>query len=262
VRDSDGPSVANVEASPNPAQIGMPVALTATLSDTETGCAAISSAEYSLDGGATWAVMQAADGSFDSAVENGAATVAPFSSADVQQVCVRAIDAADNTGAPVCILLAVYDPSAGFVTGAGAIDSGPGTCPVLAPDASGTAIFGFIARYARGATTPSGDTKFKFAACSLTFESDAYEWLVVAGTSGMAQFKGTGTVNGNPGYNFLLTAYDAAVTGIGTDGFRLKITESWGTVLYDNKEGTDDRNVAANTEPLALGNIIVHPSKH
>jgi len=40
----------------------------------------------------------------------------------------------------------------------------------------------------------------------IKFYSSNYEWLVVAGSK--AQFKGTGTINGNGEYGFILTAVD------------------------------------------------------
>lgn len=108
---------------------------------------------------------------------------------------------------------------------------------------------------------PSGTTSFEFDAGNLSFTSGTYQWLVVSGSSGMAQYKGTGTINGVAGYGFLLTAYDAGVKGTGSDGFRIKITDSSGTVVYDNLASPDDGDVASNTEPIGGGNIVIHTLK-
>jgi hypothetical protein len=75
---------------------------------------------------------------------------------------------------------------------------------------------------AKGQSTPSGNTQFQFHAAKLDFASTSYDWLVVAGAK--AQYKGTGTVNGNGEFGFLLTATDGDVKGgSGVDKFRIKI---------------------------------------
>ena len=45
----------------------------------------------------------------------------------------------------------------------------------------------------------------------LNFQSDVYDWLVVAGAR--AQFKGTGTINGEGNFGFMLTAIDGEQPG-------------------------------------------------
>ena len=128
-----------------------------------------------------------------------------------------------------------------------------------APDAglAGKASFGFVAKYSKGASTPSGTTEFEFRAGNLAFQSTSYQWLVVAGARG--QFKGDGTINGQAErYGFLLTAVDGQVSGGGgTDRFRLKIWDkTTNAVVYDNERGAaedDDRATA-----LGGGSIVIH----
>jgi hypothetical protein len=57
----------------------------------------------------------------------------------------------------------VYDPSAGFVTGGGWIDS-PAGAYAANPALTGNANFGFVAKYQQGANTPTGNTEFQFQA--------------------------------------------------------------------------------------------------
>ena len=59
------------------------------------------------------------------------------------------------------IMAVVYDPSAGFVTGGGWIDS-PAGAYVADPSLTGKAIFGFVAKYKKGANVPDGTTQFVF----------------------------------------------------------------------------------------------------
>ena len=60
-----------------------------------------------------------------------------------------------------------------------------------------------------------------------------------------AQYKGSGTVNGQAGYTFLLTAIDSEINGGGSqDAFRTKLMKD-GVVVSDNKLGATDDSDAA-----------------
>jgi PKD domain len=147
----------------------------------------------------------------------------------------------------------VYDPSAGFVTGGGWIDS-----PLGAYSAdltlTGKANFGFVAKYKKGQSTPDGNTQFQFQAGNLNFHSTSYDWLVVAGAN--AKFKGVGTINGQGSYNFMITATDGNLLGGGhVDGFRIKIWDAGG-VIYDNQMGQNDDSTS--TTNLGGGSIVIH----
>jgi hypothetical protein len=149
----------------------------------------------------------------------------------------------------------VYDPSAGFVTGGGWINSLPGMY-LLDPSLSGKANFGFVSKYQKGATVPTGNTEFQFHAAGLNFSSTTYEWLVVNGTS-KATYKGSGTVNGGGNYGFLLSVVDNGNTG---DRFRMKIWDrNTNVTIYDNQAGAGD-NADATTQ-ISGGNIVVQTPK-
>ncbi|MDP9315855.1 MAG: PKD domain-containing protein [Chloroflexota bacterium] len=149
----------------------------------------------------------------------------------------------------------VYDPNGGFVTGGGWIMSPKGASTQY-PDAEGRANFGFVSKYQKGASVPSGQTQFQFQAGNLNFHSTVYEWLTISGPK--AQFKGSGTINGAGDYGFILTANDGQITGGGgVDKFRIKITDkATGKVVYDNQMGeTDDSNA---TTAISGGSIVIH----
>jgi hypothetical protein len=154
----------------------------------------------------------------------------------------------------------VYDPTGGFVTGGGWIDSQPGSCGPAAPagvcagDPTGRATFGFVAKYKKGATVPHGSTAFAFRAAGMEFASDSYEWLVVAGKD-RAQFKGRGSVNDEDGYGFMLTAFDGGRDQ--PDGFRIKVWNDDG-IVYDNLAGADDALTQGNTQVIGAGNVVIH----
>ena len=75
--------------------------------------------------------------------------------------------------------------------------------------AAGKANFGFVSKYKKGASVPTGKTEFNFKAGDLNFHSDSYQWLVVTQDGTNAQFKGSGTINGDldqngESYNFMI----------------------------------------------------------
>jgi hypothetical protein len=184
-----------------------------------------------------------------------------FMQQGVYSVSMYVNDDDGGTSNTLTIVLAVYDPSAaGFVTGGGWINSPTGSY-AADPAASGRANFGFNSQYKKGATVPTGQTEFQLHFASFNFHGDAYEWLVVSGHK--AQYKGTGKVNGVPGYGFLLTAYDGNVSGGGgVDKFRIKIWRlSDSAVVYDTKMGTSDDIDQANPVAIAGGSIVIHKSK-
>ena len=149
-----------------------------------------------------------------------------------------------DSGTEIFQFVIVYDPSAGFVTGGGWIYSEAGN---YLPDLNleGNATFGFVSKYKKGASVPTGNTEFQFHAGDLNFHSTSYDWLVVTG-SDYARYKGVGTITGMGEYKFMIWAGDDE-----TDTFRIKI---WGEidgvemVVYDN--GSD--------QAIGRGNIVVH----
>jgi endonuclease G len=153
----------------------------------------------------------------------------------------------------------VFDPAAGFVTGGGWINS-PAGAYVPSPDLSGKATFGFVSKYQKGQSTPSGNTQFQFSAAGFRFASTSYDWLVIAGAK--AQYKGTGVVtNSTATYGFLLTATDGDMkngNAAGPDKFRIKIWDiATSNVVYDNVLGGSDDVDAANPQVLGGGNIQI-----
>jgi PKD repeat protein len=167
----------------------------------------------------------------------------------------------DDEGASVSEIyqyVVVYDPNGGFVTGGGWIASPPGA---YAPDPTltGKATFGFVSKYKKGATLPTGQTEFQFKVADLNFHSESYDWLVIAGSK--AKYKGTGTINGEGEYKFMLSAIDGDLKDNDKpDMFRIKIWDkTTEELVYDNQlDAPDD---ADPTTELGGGSIVVHKSK-
>jgi len=183
-----------------------------------------------------------------------------FSAAGIYLVTLTVLDddggaGTANTVEDLTAFVVIYDPNGGFVTGGGWINSPPGAY-LPSPTLTGKATFGFVAKYQKGASTPTGQTEFQFKAGDLNFHSTSYDWLVCGGPK--CKFKGQGTINGVEGYSFMLTAIDGQLPGGGgEDKIRMKIWVTLtGEVVYDNQAGADE--FADPTTVLGGGNIVIH----
>ncbi|MFC1577624.1 LamG-like jellyroll fold domain-containing protein [Thermodesulfobacteriota bacterium] len=155
--------------------------------------------------------------------------------------------------------IVVYDTKGGFVTGGGWIVS-PAGAYAADPSLTGKANFGFVSKYKKGATTPTGETEFQYKVADLNFHSDSYDWLVIAGHK--ANYKGTGTINGTGNYGFMLSAIDEKLTpSTDVDLFRIKIwdKDNSDVVVYDNQIGKEDD--ADPTTAIGGGSIVIHKNK-
>ena len=155
--------------------------------------------------------------------------------------------------------MVVYDPDGGFVTGGGWLNSPEGAY-AADPTLTGKASFGFVSKYKKGATTPTGNTEFQFKAGDLNFHSRDYDWLVIAHHKAM--YKGTGTINGAGNYGFMISAIDEELTpSTGVDMFRIKIgdKDNGDAVVYDNQLGEDED--ADPTTEIQGGSIVIHRGK-
>jgi large repetitive protein len=239
------PAVTNVSGPPAPVAVSS-AGVSITTNFTDAGSQDTHHCTYAWD-----------DGTPDTTViapgtGNGSCSAShTYAAAGVYTVGVTVADDDTGTATAKYEFVVVYDPSGGFVTGGGWINSAAGSYR-LDPALTGKANFGFVSKYKKGATAPEGQTEFQFHAAGLNFHSEAYQWLVVAGSK--AQYKGTGEINGVTGFGFLLTATDGS-----PDKFRIKIWKlSDNSVVYDNKFGTSDDIDAADPQAIASGSIVVH----
>src|SRR5205823_1650473 len=117
-----------------------------------------------------------------------------FTVAGIYMVTLTVTDACGNaattntvSGLPAMVV--IYDPNGGFVTGGGWMNSPAGAYSAN-PSLTGKASFGFVSKYQKGTTVPTGETEFQFQLANFTFHSTSYDWLVVSGARG--QYKGLG----------------------------------------------------------------------
>ncbi|MGD8357149.1 MAG: PKD domain-containing protein [Lysobacterales bacterium] len=248
------PEVGDIVAPADPVPVG--TAITASATFTDAGTPDTHTASWNWGDGSTAGTVTQGSGS--GSVEDGHTYTLP----GVYTIGLTVTDddhASEGNGEDTATYqyVVVYDPNGSFVTGGGTIDSPPGAW-TDAPTLTGVASFGFVSKYKKGASEPTGHTEFQFHAAGLDFKSSDYQWLVVAGAR--AQFKGTGTIQGMDGtFGFFLTAIDGAVNGGGgSDKFRIKIWDEAddSIAVYDNQMGAaDDADPAT---MLRNGSIVIH----
>ncbi len=179
-----------------------------------------------------------------------------YEEAGVYTVKLTVTDAAGSTATMSAIeYTVIYDPAGGFVTGGGWFNSPAGAYREF-PTTSGKAVFGFVSRYKKGATVPTGNTEFVLLVTpcnmwqeSFLFSSTSYEWLVVTGNK--AQYKGEGKINCRGSYRFILTATDGS-----PDKLRMKIWDKvTNELVYDNKLNAPD---TADPTTAIQGSIQIH----
>lgn len=174
ITDVEGPLTRDITV--DPVQIDEEAIVFATVDDTETGGSNIEVTAY-FDG-SYYREMVAVDGAYDEVIEDVRGSIPAYPTTGVYEIFVTGWDEAGNEGNEESALLAVYDPDGGFVTGGGWIWSPAGA---YSDDQSleGKANFGFVSRYQKGATEPTGQTEFVFKVADFNFHSSSYDWLVV-----------------------------------------------------------------------------------
>ena len=248
------PTVESITLPPDPVQINTEISVKGTFSDP--GIDDTHTAVWNWDNETTSVGI----------VETGTVSGSHvYDTPGVYKVTLTVIDDDSGIGTLVSTTYVVlYDPSGAFVTGGGWINSPEGAYP-SDTNLTGKASFGFVSKYKKGATIPTGQTEFHLKVADLNFHSSSYDWLVIANAK--AIYKGEGTINGEvrdngEPYNFLLSSIDADINendAHTNDKFRMKIYYEGNTgevVVYDNLiSGNDD---ADPTTELQGGSIVIH----
>jgi hypothetical protein len=245
------PTVGLITAPASPVQIS--AAISASAPFTDPGIRDTHTAAWAWgDGTTTAATVTESNGSGS---VSGSHT---YTAAGVYTLTVTVTDKDGGQGQSTFQYVVAYDPTGGFVTGGGWITTPAGACQLTTgcQGVSGKTTFGFVSKYLNGATVPTGSTEFQFRDGNLNFHSTSYQWLVIAGAK--AQYKGSGTINGQGSYAFMLTAVDGDLPGGGgVDKLRMKIWDATtGTTVYDNQMGAGDASDP--TTALQGGDITIH----
>ena len=245
------PEVGTIIASQDPIQAGTLV--TASAAFTDLGPLETHTAQWD------WGDLTTSSGVVSENGLSGTVTGShTYSTPGVYTVTLTVTDDTGDSGSSTFQFVVIYDPSGGFVTGGGWIDSPEGAY-VAEPLLVGKATFGFVSKYQQDANVPTGNTQFSFQVADLKFKSTEYDWLVVAGSN--AKFKGTGTINGQGNYGFQLFGFDADVNTNDShldDKFRIKIWDknNGDVVVYDNELVQSE--AAEPSTIIGGGSIVIH----
>ena len=242
------PTVGTISVPSSPAAVNTTIAVSAPFSDP--GLRDTHTAVWDWNDGATSAGTVLETGSTKSA-----SGIHVYRTPGVYTARLTVIDKDGAASTALSQDIVIYDSSGGFVTGGGWFTSPAGSSP-SDPHLTGRAYFGFVSKYLTGASVPIGETLLELRAANLTFLSDRYQWLVIAGAR--VQYKGIGKINGAGSYGFLITAIDGKVGGGGgVDKIRVKIWDTAnGRVVYDSQAGAPDN--ANPTTAIQGGAIVVH----
>jgi hypothetical protein len=273
--DTEAPELGNIQGPQAPVQVGVDFTLLANYSDNCSANSGSVSWYFSSDGD----FIDLGINDYTEFVITGSTLNATFNSsnfstpenpkgAGVYSVKLVVTDVCGNETSKTYDYVVIYDPSGGFVTGGGWINS-----PVGAykndPNATGKANFGFNAKYKTGKnnlTEVDGNTNFQFKEGNFHFKSSSHEnmSLIISGEK-KATYRGIGSVNGSGSHYFIVTVIDGdAQGGDGKDKFRIVVyangtTSPSGTPIYDN-ESNAVINADASTV-LGGGSIVIHKPK-
>ncbi len=235
--ENQPPVVGEITAPSEPLVVG--TTITASASFTDSGILDTHTAVWDW-GDETTSAGTITQGAGSGSVTNSHA----YTVSGVYTITLTVTDDDGGIGSAVYQYVVAYNPDGGFASGGGWFDSPEGAYTEN-PSLTGKATFGFVSKYKKGANIPTGNTKFQFKTGDLNFRSTSYDYLVVNQNGTNAQFKGTGTINGEGEYKFLIWAGNDD-----PDTFHIKI---WGDsgIVYDN--GSD--------QAIDGGNIVVHTGK-
>ena len=163
---------------------------------------------------------------------------------DFSQSCLRPTNGGYEQWMPI------FDPEAGFVTGAGQAT------------ANGERLgFNFSVRYSgKYAAAPTGQTHLQIAGLGM-FRSRSLDWVVVTGDK--AAWKGEGVIDGKGRYGFIASVSDAGGPVQDDPGDRMRVVvwdiDRHNRVVYDSfGQGGEILNLSNQGSAIDKGNIVIH----
>lgn len=164
-------------------------------------------------------------------------------------------------------MVVVYDPAAGWTNLDGSSALG-GTAPAaVLRSATGPSWHHLTGRYYNGSDTPTGRAALWVPGTSFRLEARDLEWLVVT-PDGKTVAKGTGSVDNQPGYGFVMYGYqgcaqEPAPCQPGASKVRTLVwplaegrTPGTGT-LFDNSPDADFDVDVADPRAMAEGRVLI-----
>lgn len=232
--DTTPPTMTNFQLSPYVIANGSSSTISVSAQDDLTGVASVSYTLTSSSGQVT-----TGDLSFISPSGVWQATVSPATG--VYAVKLTATDVAGNQSTSDNLYLAVFDPSAGYVTGGGWIT--PDDTTRVGVSSGAKTNFGFNVKYlSDNSTSPDGNFELNDKQDGLDIKSTALGWLTVSGS--IADFQGQATVNGSGSYTFQAHSVDGS-----PDQFDIRV--------WDSSHSFDNPNYRI-ANSLGGGSIVIH----
>ncbi|WP_090797798.1 NucA/NucB deoxyribonuclease domain-containing protein [Asanoa ishikariensis] len=222
-------------------RVGAPIIFDAPITDPGTNDT--HDCQYWRDAGGGWD-----DGFFTAA--NNCGQVISYDHAGMYTTDVVATDDDGGQGGGDPVMIVVYDPLEGQanIDGSTATPSG---ALVANPTITDWTWLHYAGAYQRlGGTIPSGASKAWVGNTAFRLEASAMEWLVIT-EDGKVASRGTGAVNGQTGYTWVLYGWDACTgsnrpgcQNISQDQARLVVWRTaTGQIVYDHLPGSNEFDV-------------------
>lgn len=244
VSTNNAPVLGSINVTTNPVQLNNNTSASAPFTDLDTADTHTAFWNWGDSATSSGVVIEA----------NGSGTVSGSHAYTTTGVYTVSLTVTDSHGASATAnyqYIVVYDPTAGFVTGAGSFISPLGAY-AADPTLTGKFKFGIQAKYKNGALT--GKAKLEFKDDIIEFENTSFQWMVITGNK--AQLLGTGTQEHKAGtYVFLITVLDSGESQI-SDKIRIEIIDPAGNIIYDSQPG--DSYTADPITPISSGSIKIH----
>ncbi|MGK7391423.1 MAG: T9SS type A sorting domain-containing protein [Candidatus Cyclobacteriaceae bacterium M2_1C_046] len=251
---NDEPQITSFHLPEDAQQVGTTINLTATYTDVNLSQASVN-----------WG-----DGSETTAdIEDGNISANHmYSEAGIYEVVLNIIDICGLEAQETYQYVIIYDPNAGFITGGGWFSSPVGAWAGNTATNS-KAHVQFNAKYQKNTYELQGKFNFTLtrgaggnnsgaggnSGAILKFKSTSLNWLVV--NDHKAYLTGSGEIDNNDNYSFLLSFIDGDKIGERADYIRVQITDnSNGNVIYDNYLNAP--MPADATQELDNGSLVIH----
>lgn len=244
---NDKPQITSLELPADEQQVNTTVNLSATYTDVNLSKALVNWG----DGSETTATF--AEGSI-SAEHN-------YLKAGIYEVTLTISDTCGLEAIETHEYVIIFDPNAGFVTGGGWFSTTVGAW-TGSSDSDIKSHVEFNSKYKKDSQVPQGIFNFTLTKKTteeddealLKFKSTAINWLVIDGNK--AYLSGTGKIDNNEGFTFLLAFTDGDKVGESEDYIRVQITNSTGDIVYENQLRAP--MAAYPVQELDKGSLVIH----